>query len=164
MPQSPAVVVEGGSEGGFSTFGGSQHHVWHHRKGRSLLKWWVLHCPLFPTWWPSCNHSTRARGVEHAMHGMQHLSKRALLWMPRRCTQRALRTVRQRVMPYFPQATIVKSTIGRNRATAHVPSQSIVNSALCMARVIGNPPPPPCGVALVVIFVDATSIWKASST
>ena len=42
-----------------------------------------------------------------------HLSHRALLRMPRRCTQRDLRTVRQRVMPYFPQATIVKSTMHR---------------------------------------------------
>ena len=39
-----------------------------------------------------------------------HLSQRALLRMPRRCTQRDLRTVRQRIMPYFPQTTIVKST------------------------------------------------------
>ena len=31
-----------------------------------------------------------------------YLSQRALLRMPRRCTQRDLRTVRQRVMPYFP--------------------------------------------------------------
>ena len=55
-----------------------------------------------------------------------HLSRplqRALLRMPRRCTQRDLRTVRQRIMPYFPQATIVKSTTGRNRAAADVPLQ-----------------------------------------
>ena len=45
----------------------------------------------------------------------------ALLRMPRRCTQRGLRTVRQRIMPYVPQATIVRSTTGRNRAVAHVP-------------------------------------------
>ena len=43
-----------------------------------------------------------------------HLSQRALLRMPRRCTQRDPRTVRQRIMPYFPQTTIVKSTTGRN--------------------------------------------------
>ena len=43
-----------------------------------------------------------------------HLSQRALLLrMPRRCTQRDLRTVRQRIMPYFPQTTIVKSTMHR---------------------------------------------------
>ena len=42
-------------------------------------------------------------------------------------------------MPYFPQATIVKSTIGRNRAVAHVPLQSIVQNAISMARVIGTP-------------------------
>ena len=70
-----------------------------------------------------------------------HLSQQALLRMPRRCTQRDLRTVRQRVMPYFPQATIVKSTTGRNRAAAHVPLQSIVQNAISMARVIGKPPP-----------------------
>ena len=70
-----------------------------------------------------------------------HLSQRALLRMPRRCTQRDLRTVRQRVMPYFPQATIVKSTTGRYRAVAHVPLQSIVHNAISMARVIGKPPP-----------------------
>ena len=91
-----------------------------------------------------------------------HLSQRALLRMPRRCTQRDLRTVRQRIMPYFPQTTIVKSTTGRNRAAAHVPLQSIVQNAISMARVIGKPPP--SGVAIVVISVDATSLWKASST
>ena len=91
-----------------------------------------------------------------------HLSQRALLRMPRRCTQRDLRTVRQRVMPYFTQATIVKSTTGRNRAAAHVPLQSIVQNAIPMAQVIGKPPP--SGVAIVVISVDATSLWKASST
>ena len=91
-----------------------------------------------------------------------HLSQRALLRMPRRCTQRDLRTVRQRIMPYFPQATIVKSTTGRNRAAAHVPLQSIVQNAISMARVIGKPPP--SGVAIVVISVEATSLWKASST
>ena len=88
-----------------------------------------------------------------------HLSQRALLRMPRRCTQRDLRTVRQRIMPYVP---IVKSTTGRNRAAAHVPLQSIVQNAISMARVIGKPPP--SGVAIVVISVDATSLWKASST
>ena len=31
-----------------------------------------------------------------------HLSQRALLRMPRRCTQRDQRNVRQRVMPYVP--------------------------------------------------------------
>ena len=66
-------------------------------------------------------------------------------------------------MPYFPQATIVTSTTGWNTAAAHVPLQSIVNFALCMARAFGTPPPP-SGVALVLIFVDATSLWKASST
>ena len=70
-----------------------------------------------------------------------HVSQRALLRMPRRCTQRDLRTVRQRIMPYFPQTTIVKSTTGRNRAAAHVPLQSIVQNAISMARVIGKPPP-----------------------
>ena len=79
-----------------------------------------------------------------------HLSQRALLRMLRRCTQRDLRTVRQRVMPYFPKATIVKSTTGRNRAAAHVPLQSIVQNAISMARVFGKPPPP-SGVANVVI-------------
>ena len=75
------------------------------------------------------------------MASSMHLSQRALLRMPRRCTQRDLRTVRQRVIPYFPQATIVKSTTGRNRAAAHVPLNSIVHNAISMARVIGNPPP-----------------------
>ena len=70
-----------------------------------------------------------------------HLSQRALLRMLCRCTQRDLRTVRQRIMPYFPQATIVRSTSGRNRAAAHVPLQSIVHNAISMARVIGKPPP-----------------------
>ena len=65
-------------------------------------------------------------------------------------------------MPYFPQTTIVKSTTGRNRAAAHVPLQSIVQNAISMARAIGKPPP--SGVAIVVISVDATSLWKASST
>ena len=73
-----------------------------------------------------------------------HLSQRAVLRMPRRCTQRDLRTVRQRVMPYFSQATIVKSITGRNRAAAHVPLQSIVRNAISMARVIGKPPPCHC--------------------
>ena len=91
-----------------------------------------------------------------------HLSQRALLRMPRRCTQRDLRTVRQRIMPYFPQTTIVKSTTCCNRAAAHVPLQSIVQNAISMDRVIGKPPP--SGVAIVVISVDATSLWKASST
>ena len=63
---------------------------------------------------------------------------------------------------YLPPATIVKSTTGRNRAAAHVPLQSIVQNAISMARVIGNPPP--SGVAIVVISVDATSLWKPSST
>ena len=85
---------------------------------------------------------------EHEALGMlrmaccMHLSQRALLRMPRLCTQRDLRTVRQRVMPYFPQATIVKSTTGRNRAAAHSLLQSIVQNAISMDRVIGNPPPP----------------------
>ena len=91
-----------------------------------------------------------------------HLSQRALLRMPRRCTQRDLRTVRQQIMPYFPQTSIVKSTTGRNRAAAHVPLQSIVQNAISMARVIGKTPP--SGVAIVVISVDATSLWNASST
>ena len=52
-----------------------------------------------------------------------HLSQRALLRMPRRCTQRDLRTVRQKMMPYFPQTHIVGSAIGHNRASAHVPLQ-----------------------------------------
>ena len=91
-----------------------------------------------------------------------HLSHQPLLRMPRHCTQRDLRTVRQRVMSYFPQATIVKSTTGRNRVAAHVPLQSIVQNAIYMAQVIGKPPP--SGVAIVVISVDATSLWKASST
>ena len=91
-----------------------------------------------------------------------HLSQRPLLRMPRRCTQRDLRTVRQRVMPYFPQATIVKSTTGRTRAAGHVRLQSIVQNAISMVRLIGRPPP--SGVAIVVISVDATSLWKASST
>ena len=105
---------------------------------------------------------------EHEALGMlrmacsMHLSHRALLRMPRRCTQRDLRAVRQQVMPYFLQAPIVKSTTRRNRAAAHVPLQSIVHNAISMARVIGKPPP--SGVAIVVISVDATSLWKASST
>ena len=70
-----------------------------------------------------------------------HLSKRALLRMPCRCTQRDLSTVRQQIMPYLPQATIVRSTTGRNRAVAHVPLQSIVQNAISMARVIAKPPP-----------------------
>ena len=37
-----------------------------------------------------------------------HLSQRAILRMPRRCTQRDLRTVRQRIMPYFPQLNYCK--------------------------------------------------------
>ena len=89
-----------------------------------------------------------------------HLSQRALLRMPRRCTQRDLRTVRQRIMPYFPQATIVRSTTGRNRAVDHVPLQSMVHNAIAMALVIGKPPP--SDVAIVVISLDATSLWKAS--
>ena len=91
-----------------------------------------------------------------------HLSQRALLRIPRRCTQQDLRTVRQQVLPYFPQATIVKSTAGRNRAGAHLLLQSIVYNAISMARVIGKTPPN--GVAIVYISVDATSLWKASST
>ena len=69
-----------------------------------------------------------------------HLSQRALLRMPRRCTPRDLRTVGQRIMPYFPQATIVRSTTSGNRADAHVPLQSILHNAISMAPVIGSPP------------------------
>ena len=72
-----------------------------------------------------------------------HLSQRALLRMPRRSTQRDLRTVRQRFMPYFPQATIVKSTTGRNRAAARVPLQSIVQSAILGCSVLGRGAEPP---------------------
>ena len=71
-----------------------------------------------------------------------HPSQRALLRMPGRCTQRDLRTVWQQIMPYFPQATIIMSTTGRNRVAAHVPLQPIVHNAISMARVFGNPPPP----------------------
>ena len=65
-----------------------------------------------------------------------HLSQWAFLRMPRRCTQRNLRTVRQRVIPYFPQAIIAKCTTGCNRAAAHVPLQSIVHNAifLCLQK------------------------------
>ena len=70
-----------------------------------------------------------------------HLSQGPLLRMPRRCTQRDLTTVGQRIMRYFLQAAIMRSTTGRNRATAHVPLQSIVHKALFMAPIIGNPPP-----------------------
>ena len=91
-----------------------------------------------------------------------HLSQRALLRMPRRCPQRDLRTVRQRIMPYFLQATIIRSITCRNGVTAHVPLQSIVHNAIPMARLVGKPHPN--GVAVVVISVDATSLWKASST
>ena len=59
----------------------------------------------------------------------------------RRCTQWDQRTVRQRIMPYFPQATIVRSTTGRNGVAAHVPLRSIVHNAISTARVIGTPPP-----------------------
>ena len=45
-----------------------------------------------------------------------HFSQRAPLRMPRRYSQRHLRTARKRVMLYFPQATNIKSTTGRNRA------------------------------------------------
>ena len=69
-----------------------------------------------------------------------HLSQRALLRMPRRCTQRDLRTVRQRIMPYFPQTTIVKSTTGRNRAAAHVPLQSSSKMQYLWPELLGNPP------------------------
>ena len=163
MPQGPTAAVEGCSAAGASSIGGSQHCVWHQHQRRSLYKWWGVHCPVWPTWWPSCIHSPGARGLEHATHGMQHASfQRALLRMPRHCTPRDLRTVRQRVMPYFPQVTIVKSTTGRNRAAAHVPLQSIVHNAISMARVIGKPPR--SGVAIVVISVHATSLWKVSST
>ena len=49
-----------------------------------------------------------------------HLFQRALLRMQRRCTKWDLRTVRQRVPPYFPQTTIIKSTTGRNRVAAQL--------------------------------------------
>ena len=91
-----------------------------------------------------------------------HVSQWVLLRLRRCGTQWDLRTIRKRVMPFFPQATIVKSTTGRNRAGAHVPLHSIVNFALCMAQVIDKPPH--SGVALVVIPVHATSLWKASAT
>ena len=26
-------------------------------KGRSLFKWWGVHCPVWPTWRPSCINS-----------------------------------------------------------------------------------------------------------
>ena len=91
-----------------------------------------------------------------------HPSQRALLPMPRCCTQQDLRTVWQRIMPYLPQSTIIRSTTGRNRVAAHVPSQSIVNNAIFVPRVLGKPSLR--SVAIVVISVDATSLWKASST
>ena len=75
------------------------------------------------------------------MAGSMHLFQRALLRMPRRCTQWDLRTVRQQIMPYCPQATIIRSTTGRNRVAAQVPLQSIVHNAISMAQVIGKPPP-----------------------
>ena len=41
-------------------------------------------------------------------------------------------------------------------------------SQLCIMRYVWpellGTPPPPSGVAIVVISVDATSLWKASST
>ena len=43
-----------------------------------------------------------------------------------------------------------------------MPLRSIVINAISMARVVGKPSP--SGVAIVVISVDATSLWKASST
>ena len=67
-----------------------------------------------------------------------HLSCRSILPM----RSRDLRTIRQRVMPYVPSPTLVKSTTGRNMGAGHAPLQCIVVFALCMARVIGNPPPP----------------------
>ena len=91
-----------------------------------------------------------------------HLSQRVLLRMLRRRTQLDLRTSRQRIMPYFPQATIVRSTTNRNRAAAHLPLLSIVHNARSMARLLGKSPP--SGVDIVVISVDVTSLWKASST
>ena len=89
-----------------------------------------------------------APGMLHMACNM-HLSQRALLRMPRHCTQRDLRTVRQQIMPYFLQAIIVRSTTGCNRVAAHVSLQSIVNNAIIMARVIGNPPPPLAALPLL---------------
>ena len=50
-----------------------------------------------------------------------HLPQRALLRMPRRFTERGLRIVGQRVMPYLAQATIVKTSKSFNSAPTHVP-------------------------------------------
>ena len=69
-----------------------------------------------------------------------HLSQRALLRMPRRCTQRDLRTVRQRIMPYFPPTTIVKSTTGRNRALSMCLCNQLCKMQYQWPELLGNPP------------------------
>ena len=86
----------------------------------------ALSCPL------GCHLAFTAQ--EHEALSMlripcsMHISQRALLRMPRRCIQRDLRTVRQRIMPYFPQATVVRSTSGRNTACS-CPCAFVVNCA-----------------------------------
>ena len=141
MCQGPAAAVESCSKAGSSSLGGSQHRVWHQRQGRSLFKWWVgtaLCAPLG-------GHLAFTAQEDEALSMLHmacslHLFQRALSRMPRRCTQRDLKTVRQRIMPYFPQATIVRSGTGCHSPAAHVPLQPIVHNAISMARVIGKPP------------------------
>ena len=40
MSQGPAAAVEGYSQSGSSSLGGSRHCVWHQHRGRSLFKLW----------------------------------------------------------------------------------------------------------------------------
>ena len=163
MSQGPAAAVEGCSEAGLSSIGDPNIVCDTNTKGEVCLSGGA--CTALSG---TLGGHLAFTAQEHEGLSMlrmactMHLSQRALLRMPRRCTQRDLRTIRQRIMPYFPQATIVRSTTGRNRVAAHVPLQSIAHNAISMARVIGKPPP--SGVAIVVNSVDATSLWKASST
>ena len=69
-----------------------------------------------------------------------HLYPRALLRMPRCCTQRDLRTVSQRIMPYLPQAALY----GPPQAAIGQPPMFLC-SQLCIMRylwpeLLGNPP------------------------
>ena len=67
-----------------------------------------------------------------------HLSQRALLRMSCRLTQRDLRTVWKGHCPTFAKQ---QSTTRQNRATEHVPLESIVNFALSWLELWATPPP-----------------------
>ena len=43
-----------------SSIGRPKRCVWHQHQRRSLFKWWGVHCPVWPTWRPSCINNSGA--------------------------------------------------------------------------------------------------------